>query len=481
MRQRVQKILEELGIGQIHSDKQNLIVALSGGADSVCLLCLLKELQETMYFSLEAVHVEHGIRGEESKDDARFTEALCERLKVPCFVECVDVPAYSKEKGIGIEEAARELRYQVLSDYAKRHKGCIVLAHHMDDNAETVLFQMIRGSGLSGMCGIRTKRLDEDGVLYIRPMLGISRAEIESYLETIQQDYRTDSTNQMTDYDRNYIRKEIIWRLSQINPAAVLHINQMTQNLEEIRSFLQVETQQAMESILEERDGAFVLHLMQLQNLHPALQKEVIYQTLSKAAGGRKDLGMVHVEEIRSLISGQSGKRLNLPKRIVVKKEYDNLIFVTEKDLECVHKTKTMLEVKEEELVRWREDGTVVELPLGTCEEKLLFRVFSYKGNQDEIPQKAYTKWFDYDKIKHGFCIRTRQSGDFLISDTKGHRKKLKAYFIDEKIPTCKRDSVWLLAQEDTVMWVIGGRISEHIKISENTSTILEIQYIGGK
>jgi tRNA(Ile)-lysidine synthase len=136
--------------------------------------------------------------------------------------------------------------------------------------------------------------------------------------------------------------------------------------------------------------------------------------------------------------------------------------------------------ISEEMLEDWKKRGQKVTIPLSPEGEELQIKIFAFSGNQEEIPKKSCTKWFDYDKIKNGFCIRNRENGDFFISDTRGHHKKLKSYFIDEKIPSEQRDTMWLLAQENKVFWLVGGRISEDVKVSKETKTVIEIHYIGG-
>ncbi|MBO5657618.1 MAG: tRNA lysidine(34) synthetase TilS, partial [Agathobacter sp.] len=157
-----------------------MVVAVSGGADSVALLLGLSQLREEMGLNLQVLHVEHGIRGEESRKDAAFVEQLCEKLKAPCRVISVDVPTYCETEKVGTEEGARLLRYSALSTYAKSIGGVELLAHHMEDQAETVLFQMLRGSGLRGLGGMRRERTDKDGVTYLRPLLSVHRKEIEA-------------------------------------------------------------------------------------------------------------------------------------------------------------------------------------------------------------------------------------------------------------------------------------------------------------
>ena len=161
-----------------------VLVGVSGGADSVCLCLILYELSTKMNFSLEVIHVEHGIRGEESKNDAVFVEQFCKQKGIVCHIRNVDVPRYAKIHHLGEEEAARILRYQVFADAAGQDRNVrIALAHHMEDNAETMLFQLIRGSGLDGLCGMRPQRTGTNGEIYIRPFLQCSREQIEQFLE----------------------------------------------------------------------------------------------------------------------------------------------------------------------------------------------------------------------------------------------------------------------------------------------------------
>ena len=493
---KVQKNLEQLNILPEANCSQVLIATVSGGADSVCLLLILKELQKRIGYELEAVHVEHGIRGEESKRDEAFVKDLCKSLLVPCHVVHVDVPGFCQEQGVGDEEGARLLRYRAFSEYALSRGGKVVLAHHMEDQAETVIFQLLRGSSLTGLCGIGSSRVDENGVTYLRPLLNIRRSEIMAYLEAVGQEFCIDSTNLETEYHRNYIRREILPRMMEINGAAVPHISRTAARLTEVRDFLREETKKAMNTLVtgtgsnEQEEGAnrknpsLQLDIAGFRQLHGALQKEVIYEMIATVAGGKKDITSTHVEEVLSIISSQSGKRVTLPDSIVARKSFDILVVEkktgTYKGLQENSAPEQRWMISEEMLKNLKEKGLPVTIPVSESGEGFEVRVFEFSGNQEEIPKKSYTKWFDYDKIKEGFCIRNRENGDFLINDEKGHHKKLKSYFIDEKIPLEQRDSMWLLAQDSHVLWLVGGRISEHVKVSKDTKTVIEIYYIGG-
>uniref|UniRef100_UPI004055A1B6 tRNA lysidine(34) synthetase TilS n=1 Tax=Agathobacter sp. TaxID=2021311 RepID=UPI004055A1B6 len=476
MLKKIRKQMEEFHMA---GKSDCIAAAVSGGADSVCLLLLLKELQKSMGFSLEAIHIEHGIRGEESRKDAFFVEGLCKKLKIPCKVVSVDVPSFAKTQKVGMEEAARILRYQAFQKYALQKQAKIALAHHMDDNAETVLFQMLRGSSLTGLSGILPIRQDEGGVTYIRPLLVADRREIEAYLERAGQEFCLDSTNLENDYSRNYLRNVAMPHLKQVNRQAVSHISRMAASIAEVRDFMEAEAKRQMAHLVKQESDAWSLDIKGMEALHPALKKQVAYGFIGKAAGSKKDIAATHVEQLLHLMQMQSGRRQHLPYGLTAKKEYNKVYLYKEKPADLGVGDK-QIAISSDDLKQCLENGQKIHIPLGEANARLSLEVFANSGKIEEIPKKTYTKWLDYDKIKQGFCIRTRQSGDYFISDGAGHKKKLKQYFIDEKIPANMRSTMWLLAQESLVIWLVGGRISEHAKVTKDTKIILKIDYNGG-
>jgi len=209
------------------------------------------------------------------------------------------------------------------------------------------------------------------------------------------------------------------------------------------------------------------------------MQRQLVYKAIVIAAKHKKDITSTHVEDVLDLCKGQSGRRLSLPYGLVAWKEFDRLHVSTQ----GTHKEdidKEVYEVSSEKIKELLEQNQSVSICIEGTEKHLFCRVIKAESETLEIPRKTYTRWFDYDKIKQGFCIRTRRSGDYFISDANGHHKKLKQYFIDEKIPASERDNMWLLAKEDQVLWLIGGRISEDVKVSKETKYILELTYDGG-
>lgn len=493
-----------------------VLAGVSGGADSVCLLRLLLDLQKALRISLEVVHVEHGIRDEESREDARFVEALCEKWGIVCHTFHLNVPEYAKQHGMGLEEAARTLRYNCYKHAAaeiaepgsgrrRMEKGDlpaagikVALAHHADDNAETMLFQMARGSGLLGLCGMRPQRELAEGAMIIRPLLMTTRREIEQYLSEIGQSYRQDSTNLDTDYSRNRIRHEVLPQLEKVNSQVVSHMTQSAALLSELSDYLagevervclktcrfertpdgkgleEEETRPAQKKNAEETASCIIRRELFLQ--YPViLQKEAVHTVLAKVAGSRKDISSAHVEAVLNLAGLQVGRQISLPYQMTAERVYEGI------RIRHVRKTGGMApeqyEITAEELrLAEREEGLVIPLPEG----ELRLRVRDFSGEMWKIRKKTYTKWLNYDKIKCGLLLRKRAGGDYLTIDEKGHRKKLKEYFIEEKIPKEQRDKIWLLAEDAHVIWVVGGRISASYRIEENTRKILEVQISGG-
>lgn len=421
------------------------VIGVSGGADSVCLLLLLLELSRTLDITLLAVHVEHGIRGEESRKDAEFVTNLCRELGVACIVKSADVPRLAQQRHESVEEAARNVRYAFFekeADALERQTGkkcCIAVAHNANDNAETMLYHLARGTGLAGLTGIAPVR----GRI-VRPLLFLQRNEIEEYLKSRNQKYCLDRTNEETVYSRNMIRHEVLPKLVHINAAAVEHMGRTARMLAEVEEYL---NKQAGE-VLRRADRGDGLSVDELRPLPDVLKKEVLRLWISRQWQGRKDLSNCHISDLLQLMEAHTGKELCLPGHHRIVLEYGYL------------KAKRT------------DQGPAVTVD----DQRISFRVFPMEKSM-KIPRKSYTKWFDYDKIKDNLVLRNRQEGDYLVIDDRGRRKLLRRYLMDEKIPRDQRDALPLLCCGSHVVWVIGYRISEAFKVSETTEKILEVQF----
>ena len=445
-----------------------VLVGVSGGADSVCLCLILYELSTKMNFSLEVIHVEHGIRGEESKNDAVFVEQLCKQRGIVCHIRNVDVPRYAKIHHLGEEEAARILRYQVFADAAGQDRNVrIALAHHMEDNAETMLFQLIRGSGLDGLCGMRPQRTGTNGEIYIRPFLQCSREQIEQFLEERGQGYCTDSTNANESYSRNRMRKRVLPELIRMNPQAVQHMQTAMEQLQQVRDYLEEETVSLEKKFISGERKNVKLDTDGLAELSQAVRMRLIRKAVWKAAGACKDITAAHLQAVADLLEKQTGRYVKLPYGLTATRVY-NVIEIMGKR-------------KETEKICLPIDTDRLPENLLAGEWKFSFKKFLYDGNTDKIPRKMYTKWFDYDKMKKGFEIRTRKAGDYIIVDDEGHHKKLKQVFTDDKIPAQQRAGLWLIAHESLVHAIIGYRSGCSALVTPQTGKVLKIKFYGGK
>lgn len=506
-----------------------IVIAVSGGADSVCLLKVLTENQIDL--RLRAVHVHHGLRGGEADQDAEFVREICKRVGVPLEVVYRNVREYADRRGLSEEEAGRILRYEALEEAAGRweqeaegrgeqeaersaeqeagrsaeqeagrrvgqdterksgqaegekadeegeakrsREKCsvsrpvwIAVAHHQDDNAETILHHLLRGSGLRGLSGMKAVQGNR-----IRPLLGVRRSEIVTYLRDSGWSWCEDSSNNSGAYTRNRIRHELIpYMTEHINVRAVenlLHAGELLGQADQYlecqadmvwRQYGRVEAREdgRRERVMIDREGFLAQEQL--------IRSYLIRHMLGLAAPGQKDITAKHIRQIGRLAEGAVGGRCDLPGDLRAVRTYQDLCLECNQEKRCLEEMSVSLPMPGQESVRF-----------GDWE----FRVF-FREKGAEIPKKEYTKWFDYDRIKDTLSIRCRQSGDFLILPG-GGRKRLNRFLIDEKILREQRDRIPVLTEGNQVLWVVGYRISEYYKIREATHTILQVDFYGGK
>ncbi len=439
---------------------EKVIVGVSGGADSLCLLILLMEYKSQVPFSILAVHIEHGVRGEESLADAAFVKNFCDEHGVECLCESFDVPAIAAEKKISTEEAGRLVRYETFERIKETQKADkIAVAHNMNDQAETMLFHMARGSGLAGAGGIRPVR-----DYLIRPLLCCTRAEIEGYLKEKNQNWCLDRTNGEPDYTRNRIRHQLLPVMEQeLNPKVIPHLAQLGWELQKTEDYLEKIAGQLIKRGTGWQEESVRCLVQEFRKEDRLIQERAIRICLERAGCGLKDLGRIHVEQILGLFDGQSGRTVCLPGG-----------WTAERSFEWVRIRKREVEEEDPDAeLYFRQISVPGEI---SCPDGVLKTEPAFFENEI-IPRNQYTKWLDYDKIKDNLCLRTRRPGDYLIVDQKGSRKKLKEYMIQEKIPANKRDQVLLVASGQEILWVIGYRINEAYKVLEGTKRVLKLEW----
>lgn len=423
-----------------------LILGVSGGADSVCLLFLLLEYRKRTDFEMTVVHVNHGLRGVEAQEDACYVEKLCREWEIPFYPVQGDVRSIAAEEKCSCEDAGRRLRYRVFQKAATELGGAkIAVAHNSNDRAETMLLHLFRGSGLKGLCGMEPVREN-----IIRPLLCLEREEIEAYLREKGISWCTDSTNGENAYTRNRIRHHILpYAEQEISERTVSHMCRTAELLSETEEYLRQQAEDAGRRCI---DGNRI-DVVSFGALHPVLQKKILLHCMEDLSPTGKDIAAVHVKDVLTLFEREGNRSICLPFGIRFYRQYDAVFF--ERDDE--------------------------ERPRQEALPKLEFSELFLK-NREEVPRNKYTKWFDYDKIKKSPVVRFRQKGDYLtISDGKGNvvHKSLKDYMVTEKIPREMRDRIPVLAEGSHILWLIGYRISEYYKIDRNTKHILQVKLLG--
>ena len=446
---------------------EHIVAGVSGGPDSVCLLFLLKELCREQGAHLQAVHVHHGLRGEEADGDEAFVRELCAREEISLKVFSFDVRERADRERLSVEEAGRLCRYEAFRKTAAELGGArIAVAHHADDQAETVLFHLFRGSGIRGLSGMEPVKGD-----IIRPLLEIRREEILEWLESRGISWRTDSTNESSEYMRNRIRRELLpYVREHINDQAERHISEAARELSQIEHYLEQKTQEAFRLCVREEKGVCFLFEKGFQGLDPVIQQRLLRLCMEKL-GGLKDVERVHIRILSELMEKQTGSRADLPGGRSARRDYQGLWI-------CGNAGTGQGQTRAS-----GEEAIPCPCPPGSVRAGgQTWRFSLEKAQKDQIiPQKTYTKWFDYDKIKQCLVIRRRRPGDYLEINREHGRKKLKAYLVDKKIPSFKRERLWLLADGSHIVWIPGYRISEGYKVTEDTKRILKVQVDGGE
>lgn len=468
-----------------------LILGVSGGADSVCLLFLLLEYRKKVPFEMTVVHVNHGIRGEAAREDALWVEALCGEQGLAFRLVSADVREMAAREKCSEEDAGRRLRYEAFRKAAEESGATkIAVAHNAGDRAETMLLHLFRGSGLKGLRGMEPVREDaaREGETYgtdsrqeadiarrvyiVRPLLCLERREIEEYLLGRRITWRTDATNGEDGYTRNRVRNHLLpWAEREISGRVVSHMCRTADILSETEDYLQQQTLEALEKCTVRSSGIrgreLEIDVAGFLACHPVLQKRMALALAEELSPTGKDISAVHVEEVLSLFEKEGNRSVSLPFGICFRRRYGK---VAAGRWEAEQSGRPAERQESGQLLRRPE-----ELP-----ELEMIRFFV--KDTEKVPENQYTKQFDCDKIKESPVLRFRQKGDYLtLSDGRGNmiHKSLKDYMIGEKIPREMRDRIPVLAEGSHVLWLIGYRISEYYKTDRNTKRILQVKLKG--
>ncbi|HEY8419806.1 MAG TPA: tRNA lysidine(34) synthetase TilS [Clostridia bacterium] len=417
-------------------------VAVSGGMDSMALLHWFINKRQRLNISLVAINFDHGLR-KTSRDDSLFVTDYCQKNNIPCLFYKLDLP-----KNQNIENAARKARYNIFYELLKKDLDIIATAHHAQDNAETVLLHLFRGCGLKGAGGIRYKT--PEGI--IRPLLYTPKEDIERYVKENNIPYVTDETNLKTDYDRNYIRLEVLPKILQRFPFAVKNITEFAKTAKTDDDFISGFVKE-----LEQKDGEVYLPLEEFER--PA---SVINRTILKALnilGVSVDLEQKHIELIKSLKDKQTGSRLDIKNQVIAIKDY-NRITLTRLSQEKFQNFSAPFEVGD------------IRLPTG------LLKVSIEQKIDTNFVKKSKDLYIDADKMPKDCVIRYRREGDTINKFGGGGKATLKEYFIDKKIPSRKRGFIPVVAKDNNIYAILGLTISEDVKITSESKAIYKLTYL---
>lgn len=414
-------------------------VATSGGPDSMALLHFLNANKDLLKIHLLAINVEHGIRGKDSISDSQFVKDYCTNNSIPLLSYSVDSISYAKDNKLSLEESARALRYQCFNDAkAQGLFDYLLTAHHALDNVETVLFNLFRGSGLSGLSGIPKEK---DYI--VRPLINVGKDEIEAYVMANNVPYVADQTNFCDDYTRNFIRLNVIPKIKEIFPKAEQSVSRLVDTVKKENDFLD---QLATNSLKVFSDRIEIA----LDTPEVVLRRAVIKAL--KLLGVKKDWEKIHVEDAVSLTKKQNGDRISLPLSITLYREYDKLVFEKDKQI----------------------DKKEINFSLGcfTLGEK---KVIIEKVDSN-VDLKDGNFYLDLDKIPDGTVIRYARNND-VFTKFGGGTKSLGDYFTDKKVALRIRDRLPIIAKDNQVFAIFSIAISDKAKIDQSTKTIIKITY----
>lgn len=456
------KVVEGIGKYGLIESGDNVLIGVSGGPDSMALFYVLMEICEEFPFSIYIAHVNHGVRGVEADADEAFVKGEALRHGIPYYSRRIDMDGYARKHKISSEDAGRILRYKFFREIISTlENGKIAVAHNKNDQAETLMMRFMRGTGIDGLKGMEYINGD-----IIRPLLDITRLEIEDYIRKNKIKTRLDRTNLEPIYNRNKIRLELIPYIEDnFNPNIIETLWRTSSTAYRDSSFLQEYSYEKYKQVVKfESKDSIVLHRLKYLHVHEAIRFRIIRHCIENLPGGLKGITQTHISSVVELFNrGDTGKSIDLINNIVAKTSYNDLI----------------LEVGEDE----RKVNYSYSLPIG---EYSYFKELNCGVETKILPiekiqfnfKERFIKYFDYDKIESALYIRNRLPGDMFNPFGMSGTKKLKDFFIDEKVPISLRNNVPMLVDKDNIMWIIGIRTSERYKITSETKNVLVVRYI---
>jgi tRNA(Ile)-lysidine synthase len=460
------KILDFVTENQLLKEEHKILLAVSGGADSTALLHCMASLQKAgaVKNGIAVAHINHQLRGELADRDEQFVIEQSKMLEIEVHTAKVDVSAFAQDQKLSIETAARQLRRQELAEIAAQ-SGCDVIAtaHNKNDNAETLIHRISRGTGYRGLCGIWPKK-DFESFTFIRPLLGSSRKEITQYLDSKGLSWQSDHTNEEIVYTRNFIRHKLLPQLQKQNQSDII---EMLFELAKRSQRLQLKLDNELEKrwpglVISKTSDSIELNLLKLQDLALALKMEAFRRALVEIGSGERDLTQGHYNQMLRVCEPGGSKKMRLPGGFEVIRSKSLVISKRMQALAAEAKELAIPGVTE-----W--NGWQIETRLVKCKSR--------EEIQEFIAEKSkLVEWFDFDKIKGTLNLRTRQQADRFKPIGFRVGKRVGKFLTDAQISPLEKERVFVVADAEKIIWVAPLRASDETKIRKRTRKILQIK-----
>lgn len=460
------KVLSYIKDNNLIEPGDKILVALSGGPDSICLLNILFELKEKLQIEIGAAHLNHMLRGEDAFKDEEYVINICKHMNIQCFVKRIDINKYSMEQKISSEMAGRNARYDFFDEIISENGfNKIATAHNANDQAETILFRLMRGTGLEGLCGIKVFRENK----VIRPILCLSRYEVEEYIRIKQLSPRIDKTNFEKIYNRNKIRLDILpYMKENFNKDIIQTLNRMSILLQKDNEFIEKSALNYYEKYCIKYKNHFIIKKGAFEQ-DEAIVTRILRRAIGEYSKSNYDFEMKHIYDIYYLARNDSGKTVDLPNKIYAENIYGD-IYIKYKNEKPIEGDKTKIIVLNKDHII----NSVVEFDTFRFD----FSVINSDTNNNEsidLNHNSLVKYFDFDKIKNTISIRNRKNGDKITPLGMNGNKKVKDIFIDMKVPKQERDIIPLLCFDEKISWIVGIKLSEEYKLTNKSKNILKV------
>ncbi len=446
----------------------SILVATSGGPDSVCLSYTLKMLSQKLSIKKIALaHLNHKLRGYKSDRDANFVLSLAKNFDMECYIKDENVLEYKKNNKLSLEEAGRKLRYNFFEEISNSYGyNKVAIGHNADDNSELVFMYLIRGSGLTGLSGIRPVRDDK----IIRPLIKMQKSKILDFISKNKLSYVIDDSNNDKIYLRNKIRHELLPMIKTCyNPNIVETITRFTNIIRSEEEWIEKNIDNLFPNLISNKNK-FTLYLPLFNNLDVALKRRVIRKAIEKVKGDLRRISFSHIDSVLYILNnGKESSSLNLPDDVYIFRKKDILFFSKKKEKDYV--------LKDDNLIRYEiiNTGTIF---IQEIKAILTFEIFEGNSNFLNLYNSPNTALFDMDKLSFPFFLRKAVHGDKFIPLGMSGNQKLKTYFINNKIPKSERWNSLVLLNKEKIIWLIGHRIENTKRLTPLTRNVLKVEIV---